>query len=147
VGVLRLNVGMPRKKTIQPQPIEIQDYGYMIVELYGSEVLPTGRGLHARYKREATFAFALEVLWQAKEDAKRGIRRQQFANFLNSANKLAVEVERKHPNRHSKSLMLRICRAALSLYALTGDDNVRKQYLDLAINASPNPHEQQSNWV
>jgi hypothetical protein len=145
VGVLGLNVGMPRKKTIQPQPIEIQDYGYMIVELYGSDVLPTGRGLHARYKRDATFAFALEVLWLAREDSKRGIRRKQFANFLNSANKLAVEVERKHPNRHSTSLMLRICRAALSLYALTGDDNVRKQYLDSAINTSPNPHEQRSN--
>ena len=64
--MLRLNVGMPRKKTIQPQPIEIQDYGYMIVELYGSEVLPTGRGLHARYKREATFAFALEVFTRSQ---------------------------------------------------------------------------------
>ena len=127
---MRLNDGMPRKKTIQPEPIEIQDYGYMIVELYDSDVLPTGRGLHARYKREATFAFALEVLWQAREDAKRGFRQQLFANIRNSASKLAEELEHKHPKRHSKSLMLRICRAALSLYALTGDDNVRKQYFD-----------------
>jgi hypothetical protein len=145
MGGLRLNDGMPRKKIIQPQPIEIHNYGYMIVELYGSEVLPTGRGLHARYKREATFAIALEVLWQTREDAKRGVKRQQFANLLNSAIKLAAEVERKHPNRHSKSLMLRICRAALSLYALTGDDNVRKQYLDSAINTSPDLIEQRRN--
>ena len=145
MGVLRLNDGMPRKKTIQPEPIEIQDYGYMIVELYDSDVLPTGRGLHARYKREATFAFALEVLWQAREDAKRGFRQQLFANIRNSASKLAEELEHKHPKRHSKSLMLRICRAALSLYALTGDDNVRKQYLDSAIKANTNPTEQRSN--
>jgi hypothetical protein len=142
---MRLNAGMPRKKPIQPEPFEIQDYGYMIVELYGSAKLPTGRGLHARYKRDETFALALEFLWQAREDAKCGFRQQLFVDIRNSASKLADQLEHKYPKRHAKSLRLKICRAALSLYAMTGDCNVRKQYIDSAINASPNPHEQHSN--
>ena len=35
---------MPRKKTIQPAPLEVLDYGDLIVEIIDKDTRPIGRG-------------------------------------------------------------------------------------------------------
>lgn len=85
---------MPRKKVPPPKPIEVYHYDTIVVEVYRDDELPTGRGLHARYKKADTLQLALELLLEARDDAKRGLRKQFFADIRNSAVVLARAPDR-----------------------------------------------------
>ena len=41
---------MPRKKTIQPAPLEVHDYGDLIVEIIDKDTRPIGRGQDKVFK-------------------------------------------------------------------------------------------------
>jgi hypothetical protein len=129
VGVLRLNIGMPRKKRPIYAPLEVFYYSDLIVEVYAEDELPNGRGMPGQYKKIETFNRALEILWNAQADAKMGLRKQLFADMRKSAVVLERELVKKHGRRHSIQIQQRICRVALHTWGLTGDDQVRLPYV------------------
>lgn len=120
---------MARKPPICYQPVETYDYGDLIVEVYPDDQLPNGRGLPGRYKKFQTFHNALELLWDAGQDAKKGLRAQLFADLRKSGIVLERELTKRYGRRHSIQIQQRICRAALRTWGLTGDDSVRLPYL------------------
>jgi hypothetical protein len=129
VGVLRLNVAMPRKKRPAYVPLEVVESDELIVEVYADDELPSGRGMLGQRKKIETFNRALEILWDAQADAKKGLRKQLFADMRISAVVLERELVKKHGHRHSIQIQQRICRAALRTWGLTGDDQVRLPYV------------------
>lgn len=120
---------MPRRKRPVPEPLETYHYTDLIVEVYPDGQLPTGRGLPGRYKKMHTFDLALELLWEAKQNARRGFEKQFFVDIRVSAAALERALTKRHGRRHSLQVQQRICRAALRLYGLTGDDAVRLPYV------------------
>ena len=127
--MLRLNGGMPRKKHPIYNPLEVFEYVALIVEIYADDELPNGRGMQGQYKKIETFNRALEILWDAQADAKKGLRKQLFADMRISAVVLERELVKKHGHRHSIQIQQRICRGALRTWGLTGDDQVRLPYV------------------
>lgn len=120
---------MPRKKLAYASPLELYDFGRVVVYVYKDDELPKHRGMHGHYKRIQTLTLILENLLDLRDEAKRGFRRQKFAEVRFSAVALAKHFESLHPRRHGKTVLIRIARSALSIYGATGDDNVRKPYL------------------
>lgn len=120
---------MPRKKFPIPKPIEVYDYGDIVIEVYRDDELPASRGSHNKYKAIQTFYLALELLWNAKQDSLAGIRRQFFVDIRLSAAALERALTKQHGRRHSIQIQQRICRRALYTYGLTGDDQVRLPYV------------------
>jgi hypothetical protein len=120
---------MPRARPPVYSPIAIYVYSDLIVEVYRDDEFPAGRGLHGRYKKAQTFDLALQILLDAREEAKKGIRRQLFADIRKSAAALERELTRRYGRRHSIQIQQRICRRALHLYGQTGDDQVRLPYV------------------
>lgn len=120
---------MPRKKPDFASAQEIYDFGSVVVYVYKDNVLPQHRGMHGHYKWIQTLSLMLEALLDLRDDAKRGFRRQKFADVRCSAVALARYFETLHPRRHGKTVLFRIARKALAIYGGTGDDNVRKPYL------------------
>lgn len=127
--MLLSNAGMPRKKRPIYAPLEVFYYDNLIVEVYADDELPNGRGMPGRYKKIETFNRALEILWDAQADAKKGLRKQLFTDMRKSAVVLERELVKKHGRRHSIQIQQRICRAALHTWGLTGDDQVRLPYV------------------
>lgn len=126
---MQFNHDMPRKKLPSYVPLEVLVYGDLIIEIYADDQLPNGRGMPGQYKKIETFNLALEILWNAKEDAKRGLRKQLFVDIRISAVCLERELTKKHGRRHSIQIQQRICRAALRTWGHTGDDQVRLPYV------------------
>lgn len=120
---------MPRKKPDFASPLELYDFDRVVVFVYKDDELPKYRGMHGHYKRIQTLTLILETLLDLRDEAKRGFRRQKFAEVRFSAVALAKHTESLHPRRHGKTVLIRIARSALSIYGATGDDNVRKPYL------------------
>ena len=127
--MLRLNNVMPRKKRPTYAPLEVFYYPDLIVEVYADDELPNGRGMPGQYKKIETFNLALDILRDAKEDSKRGLRKQLFVDIRISAVRLERELSKKHGRRHSIQIQQRICRAALRTWGHTGDDQVRLPYV------------------
>ena len=127
--MLRLNVGMPRKKRPTYPPLKVFVYVDLIVEVYEDDKLPNGRGMPGQYKKIETFNRALEILWDAQLDAKKGLRRQLFADLRKSAVVLERELTKKHGRSHCIQIQQRICRSALKTWGHTGDDQVRLPYV------------------
>ena len=121
---------MPRKKPAYPSPIEVHDFGDIAVYVYHADRLPSARGMHGHLRKMETLSLILQLLIDLRDDAQRGFRKQVFANVRGIAIVLASQFERLYPNRHGRTVLIRVCRLALSIYAHTGDDNLRKQYLD-----------------
>lgn len=126
---MQLNDGMPRKKRPTYTPLEVFIYTDLVVEVYADDELPNGRGMPGQYKKIETFNRALEILWHAQADAKIGLRKQLFADMRKSAVVLERALVKKHGRRHSIQIQQRICRAALHIWGLTGDDQVRLPYV------------------
>lgn len=120
---------MPRKKPDFASPQETYDFGRVVVYVYKDNELPKHRGMHGHYKRIQTLTLILAKLLDLRDDAKQGFRRRKFAEVRFSAVALAEHFESLHPRRHGKTVLIRIARQALSVYGVTGDDNVRKPYL------------------
>jgi hypothetical protein len=123
------NRPMPRKKPTFASPLELYDFGRVVVYVYKDNELPKHRGLHGHYKHIQTLTLILETLLDLRDDAQRGFRSRKFAQVRCSAVELARYFESLHPRRHGKTVLIRIARKALSIYGGTGDDNVRKPYL------------------
>ena len=120
---------MPRKKRPTYNPLEVFESADLIVEIYADDELPNGRGMPGQYKKIETFNRALEILWDAQADAKKGLRKQLFADMRISAVVLERELVKKHGRRHSIQIQQRICRVALRTWGRTGDDQVRLPYV------------------
>jgi hypothetical protein len=120
---------MPRKKPQVHLPLDAYQYDGLIVEIYADDQLPPGRGMHGRYKRIQSLHLALELLLNAKEEAKNGLRKQFFADIRISASALERALTQRHGRRHSIQIQQRICRSALRIYGMTGDDLVRLPYV------------------
>jgi hypothetical protein len=120
---------MPRKKYPKPTPIAIYSDEDYVVEVYEDGQLPKGRGLHGHYRRIQTLHLALEVLLDARDQAKAGFQKKKFLEIRQSAVALERELAQKHGRRHHIQIQQRICRSALRIYGLTGDDAVRLPYL------------------
>lgn len=120
---------MPRKKTAKSLPIEVYDFGDVVLEIYADGQLPKGRGLHKKYAKYQTFHNALETLLEAKADLKRGVRKQHYFDLIRSARALAVEVRCRFGVAQSLEVTTRICRFALRTFAMaTKEDQVRLPY-------------------
>lgn len=135
--LLGFNVLMPRKKPACPEPIEVNDFGDVIVYVYPDDRLPFARGMSGHLRKMETLSLILQLLIDLRDDARRGFRKQSFANVRSSAIELATAFEKLYPKRHGRTVLIRACRLALSIYALTGDDNMRKQYLDAVSSRVP----------
>ena len=120
---------MPRKKRPRHPPLDVYHYDGLIVEVYADDQLPPGRGLHGQYKRIQTLHLALGLLADAKDDATKGLRKQFFADIRISAAALERALTQKYGRRHSIQIQQRICRSALRIYGMTGDDSVRLPYV------------------
>lgn len=120
---------MPRKKTVQPMPLEVHDYGDVVVEVYPDGHLPKGRGLRGKYARHQTFHNALEILLEANNDRSKGIRQQRYFDMIKSARVLGEEVRQRYGPVQSLQVTIRICRHAIRTYAMaTKEDQVRLPY-------------------
>jgi hypothetical protein len=120
---------MPRKKTVQLTPLEVHDYGDVVVELYPDDHLPKGRGLHRKYARYVTFHNALETLLEARDERLRGRRQQRYFDMITSATVLGKEVRQRYGPVQSLQVTIRICRHALRTFAMaTKEDQVRLPY-------------------
>ena len=104
---------MPRKKTIQPAPLEVHDYGDLIVEIIDKDTRPKGRGQDKAFnsselnfqimsklvemylsKNESEHKLAIELLEGARKTSK-------LANQLYS---WGYEEKERTLREHAKSI-------------------------------------------
>lgn len=124
---------MGRTKKPQPKPIYLAGKGIFTdtIAVYANNDRPFFRGSNTRYARERLVNIAVWILIKEREKAKKGSgkQKQKFVDMCKSSVVLADAVIKRIGKRRSRRRMEDICRDALRLYSLSGDDGVRSPYI------------------
>ena len=84
---------MPRKKTIQPAPLEVHDYGDLIVEIIDKDTRPIGRGQDKAFNANEIAHQALIKLNEMRESSS--LKERERARVLLEGDRMAETLARQ----------------------------------------------------
>lgn len=104
---------MPRKKTVQPEPIEVHPFDEFILEIFDVS-LPIGRGLHNRYQADERRNRALRRLAELHRSTKKSDHRT-LDDYMGNISSLVTWLERTEESGEKRAFW-RTAKQAVAIY-------------------------------